>query len=243
MLKQFICLMIGLLIFLSGCGDPQPPGINPTPGTSPTPAPEIPTEPVARAGDDQINVLGYTIYLDGSNSFDPDGNSLSFQWEFTALPGTSALTDTALVSPDSATCNFLPDVRGLYVLQLTVSDGTEENSNEVNVSIVNDPPVANAGTEQTTDVSVAVNLDGSGSYNPNAQEGDLLTYSWQVQAQPAGATPVLTGTETATPQFIPDLEGVYILELSVDDSYDTDTDTVNVYSLAAGSGVIDIVLE
>jgi hypothetical protein len=45
----------------------------------------------------------------------------------------------------------------------------------------NVPPVADAGPDQTVDVTTNVQLDGSGSYD---YDGDPLTYAWSVLARP-----------------------------------------------------------
>ena len=44
------------------------------------------TAPVADAGPDQSAVLGDTVDLDGSSSFDVDGDSLTFAWTISNLP-------------------------------------------------------------------------------------------------------------------------------------------------------------
>ncbi|HJZ80561.1 MAG TPA: Ig-like domain-containing protein, partial [Pyrinomonadaceae bacterium] len=46
----------------------------------------------------------------------------------------------------------------------------------INVTAVNDPPVANAGPDQTVECAGGVTLNGSGSFDI---EGDPLTYEWR----------------------------------------------------------------
>jgi K319L-like, PKD domain/Calx-beta domain len=65
-----------------------------------------------------------------------------------------------------------------------------------NIVAPNVPPIANAGADQTVDSGATVNLDGTGSTDPNA--GDTLNYSW---SQTSGPPVTLTGANTATPSF------------------------------------------
>ncbi len=88
----------------------------------------------------------------------------------------------------------------------------------------NEAPIAEAGTNQTVAVGAAVNLDGSGSSDP---EGMPLTYAW---TQTAGTNVTLQNADTATPVFTaPVSVETLTFELTVTDDADaTDTDTVTV---------------
>ncbi len=81
-----------------------------------------------------------------------------------------------------------------------------------------EPPVANAGADQTVDGSVIVTLDGSASY---AKDGEITAYIW---TQIGGGTGVvLNNADTAFPTFItPDeeQENTLIFQLKVTDHND-----------------------
>ena len=90
----------------------------------------------------------------------------------------------------------------------------------------NSTPVAAAGADRAVTQWSTVTLDGSASYDP---DGDPLTYYWSVDSCPAGTYPVLAGSGTATPSFVPELPGSYVLHLNVyDGRYANSTDTVTV---------------
>lgn len=86
--------------------------------------------------------------------------------------------------------------------------------------------MAAAGADRAVTQWSTVTLDGSASYDP---DGDPLTYYWSVDSCPAGTYPVLVGSGTATPSFVPELPGSYVLRLNVSDGrYASSTDTVTV---------------
>ncbi len=84
--------------------------------------------PVADAGFDQIVEPYYQVVLDGSKSFDPDGDKLTYEWDLVAAPegGKAKLTgDKSMIS-----C-FLPNKTGVWVVRLTVSDRRLKSESDV----------------------------------------------------------------------------------------------------------------
>jgi hypothetical protein len=93
--------------------------------------------PNAAAGPDLAVQRSKLVTLDGTGSFDPDMSPapLTFAWIFVALPATSTLTNTALHNATAATPSFTPDVDGTYLLRLTVSDGAQQEADNVLVVV------------------------------------------------------------------------------------------------------------
>ncbi len=91
----------------------------------------------------------------------------------------------------------------------------------------NEAPEADAGPEQTVEwTGGVVDLDGTGSSD---DDGDPLTYSWTFEDRPAGSTASLTGADSDSPSFTPDLLGDYVVELVVNDGLvDSDPDQVTI---------------
>jgi hypothetical protein len=77
-------------------------------------------KPVAVAGAGGSTTVGNAVNLDGSASFDPNGDLLTFRWSLTSVPigGHAAVED-----PASAATTFVPDLPGTYVAQLIANDG------------------------------------------------------------------------------------------------------------------------
>ena len=85
-------------------------------------------EPVADAGIDRNVLSGSTVTLDGSASFDPNGDQITYTWSFSSLPQGSTISDPDLSDTASVTPSFLPDVTGTYVLNLVVNDGASNST-------------------------------------------------------------------------------------------------------------------
>lgn len=182
--------------------------------------------PSADAGLDRGVVTGNEVLLDGSESFDPDGDDLTYDWSFVEKPSGSiaAFDDSA-----SATPTFTADLDGDYRVHLVVSDGEASSAPDevvVNASADNLAPVAEAGVDQSVAVGTTVQLDGSSSYDPNGAD---LTYAWTFTGRPDGSTATLTQDGTAAASFVADVEGSYVVALVVDDGLVTSApDTLHV---------------
>lgn len=167
--------------------------------------------PVANAGPDQAVTPGTLVTLDGSGSSDGDGDALTYAWSITSKPlGSTA----SLASATAAAPTFTAGLAGTYVLSLVVNDGRVGSAADEVTIVANTAPVADAGPDQLVGVGTAVALDGSGSADP---DGDALTYAWSITSKPGGSTAALSSAAVATPTFTADLEGAYVLSLTVHD--------------------------
>ncbi|GEM_PF-1042995 len=171
------------------------------------------TPPSADAGPDQSVLVNDLVSLNGSGSSDVDGDPLSFSWSLITRPlgSTATLTGATAVNP-----SFVADAEGTFVAQLIVNDGQSDSppaSVMINVGPGNTAPVANAGLDQSVLVGDLVALNGTGSSDAN---GDPLSYNWSLTV-PVGSTAVLSGANTDSPTFTPDVAGSYLAQLIVND--------------------------
>lgn len=173
-------------------------------------------DPTADAGFDQLVPVGGVATLDGSGSFDQDGFIAGYTWSLIAAPEGS--TASAPVAGEST--GFSPDLEGTYTLSLVVEDDDGNTSAPdivtVTASAGNGRPDAVLSTSSVVQVGAPILLDGSASNDP---EGDALSYVFSVQVAPSASTSALShaGPDAPTAEFIPDVEGVYVLGLEVND--------------------------
>lgn len=188
--------------------------------------------PTARPGNPQTVNVGATVNLSGLASTDPQNLPLTYSWSFNARPTGSAAT---LSSTTSATPSFTVDRFGDYVLQLTVSNGTLSSpAATVTISTNYVPPTANAGSAQNATVNSTVTLNGLAS---QSFSGYALTYAWSFNTRPTNSNATLTNPTSAQPTFVPDLPGIYIVQLIVNDTIQNSTPATVQISAAFGNGI------
>jgi len=173
------------------------------------------TPPTADAGPDQSIRAGDTVSLDGSASFDDNtaSTALDYSWAFFSTPGGSSAT---LIGVDTATPSFVADVGGTYVVELVVTDeeSLASDPDHVEVSSDNLAPSSAAGNDHLVIIGTTVSLDGSASTDP---EFDPLTYAWTIISAPVGSSSTIVGANNVASSFVPDLEGIYQVNLVVSD--------------------------
>lgn len=82
------------------------------------------SKPIADAGPDHKVYAGDTVALDGGGSIDVDGNALGYRWSLITKPEGSTAD---IYDADVQNAIFVPDIAGIYVVQLIVNDGTVDS--------------------------------------------------------------------------------------------------------------------
>jgi hypothetical protein len=140
---------------------------------------------------DQNVVVGRTVTLDGLQSVDPDGTFSVVQWK-----QISGKNQVILTTPNALTTEFTApavDTNGdVLTFELTVTDNDGLSSSDtvtVNVAVP-EPPVADAGSDQSVEEGDMVTLNGSDSLDP---DGTISSVRWE---QVAGKNQVTLTTLT-----------------------------------------------
>lgn len=94
-----------------------------------------------------IMTPGETAYFDGSRSSDYDDDPLSFKWSFLSVPEDSSLTNNDITGRTTAYASMIPDVPGLYIIALQVSDGNATDSMDI-------PVFATGGDDGLIDIHI-----------------------------------------------------------------------------------------
>ncbi|MEX2371090.1 MAG: Ig-like domain-containing protein [Bacteroidales bacterium] len=169
-----------------------------------------------------------------SNDTDADGDPIS--WLSFVAPENGTISGAATDGQFTYTPN--PGFFGIESIPITVTDGNGNTAQGlIAIAVIkNNPPIADAGEDQTVLMTQTVTLDGTGSTDP---DNNTLNYSWMFATSdgsdpiPSGSATLLSGAENATPSFVADLPGVYSVKLIVNDGLtDSDPDYVIVTALS-----------
>lgn len=139
--------------------------------------------PISNAGADQTASEGNTVTLDGTQSFDPDGDEIKYFWSQI----DNGTPQVVLSSPNAPQTTFVaPEVTKETILTFNlrvVDKSNEESIDSVNVKVqnVNKPPLINAGTDKTVRPKQVVRFSDATAVDP---DGDPLTYLWTLLESP-----------------------------------------------------------
>jgi hypothetical protein len=165
--------------------------------------------PQAFAGFDQAVVEGSLVTLDGSRSFDPDGNGLTYDWRMIEPSDQVELSDSTHAQ---VTLQGEPGFSGNVIVELIVHDGaTSSRPDWVSVNFVGAAnlarPVAVAGVNQHLRRGQPLVLDAG------ASEGVIDAYRWSHLLGPSTERQLIGDDVTA---LLNDLElGMHVFGLSV----------------------------
>jgi hypothetical protein len=90
--------------------------------------------PTAQVDKTNMSILtGATATVSAAYSSDADGDALTYAWAIDARPAGSAAT---IATPNAAQLSYVPDVAGMYVASVTVSDGKSSSLAYVTIRVL-----------------------------------------------------------------------------------------------------------
>lgn len=183
---------------------------------------QVNTPPTANAGQDKTVGGLSQAALQGSLSSDPEGNTLSYEWQQTSGPSIT-LNNNQIANPSFDT----PNIDATLTFSLVVNDGEFSSSADtvmITTEAINTAPVADAGLSQTIQGLSDIYLDGALSSD---SENDTLTYIWE---QVSGTAVTLNNPDTASANFIaPNINETLTFSLIVSDGeLSSSMDTVSI---------------
>jgi hypothetical protein len=179
-------------------------------------------EPFAHPGTGSTYLVGTTVSLDGSRSFDPDGDAIEHAWTIESSPPASAavLEDAASPMP-----RLELDVVGDFEVRLAVTDSSGHES--TGVVLLRAEPAAievGAGADRVTEWRTPVELAAS-----IAVEADRpALVEWELVELPAGSTASIAGADQLTASFVPDLAGRYVARITAETPFNSRSDEVEI---------------
>ncbi len=146
------------------------------------------------------------VTLDGTASFDPNNDGLTYSWSLLFKPAGS---QSIITNPTSAAATIVPDMRGFYIAQLIVSDGTlTSEARTVLFEATNTDPVISS--VPVTGGAVGENY----RYDVEASDADGDTLTYTLTAAPAGMT---INDATGVIDWTPAASGAYSVSVQVED--------------------------
>jgi RHS repeat-associated protein len=180
--------------------------------------------PTVNAGSDQMIALPNVANLNGTVGDDglPLGSSVSTLWSQVSGPGT-----VTFANPNVTVTTAAFSAAGTYVLRLSASDSQLASSADITVTVdpQNQPPVVNAGPDQSINLPASANLNGSVT-DDGWPRGSSVSIAWSQVSGPGTVTFANPNAANTTASF--SAGGTYVLRLTANDSAATTTDDVNV---------------
>jgi len=177
-----------------------------------------------------------TLTLRGTGSTDADGDVLTYGWTLDSKPAGSA---AALSSGAGAAVQLTTDISGSYRVRLRATDPSGAYSEQIlSIDSGNTAPTVQLDkTNMSIVAGTAANV--SAAYSSDA-DGDALTYSWAIDARPAGSTAAIAAPNAAQLSFVPDVAGMYVASVTVSDGKSSSLAFVTVRVLSSVTNQVSL---
>ena len=180
--------------------------------------------PTASAGAAVTADVGSSVSLDGTQSKDPQGRALAYDWTFASRPAASraSFNDAHIATP-----SFVPDLDGQYAVSLVVSNGVLSSpASQVMVTVrrcgqaaPDIRSVTASSANPNVENSVQLSADVHDADNDSACAlGQTRTLLWTAVSRPGASRNALSDPTADRPTIVPDEVGTYQFSVVATDS-------------------------
>lgn len=179
----------------------------------------------------------------------------SYTWDVIAVPGGSLVSNSLMTNRTTASPSFTPDQSGSYIFRVSYNDGLVNSSNN-QLFTVSVNGFVDRLTKPIAKIQNAVDI-ASPSYNLNTINknvsqgqnilldgtlsqtfGSNLSYQWNLLRQPVGSSTTILDETLDEASLYLDLDGIYTIELIVDDGVNVSKDYLHLITTSSGTNQI-----
>src|SRR5439155_327627 len=172
--------------------------------------------PTVNAGPDQTITQPSGAVLSGTATDDdlPTGSTLTVTWTQLSGPGSVSFGDIRAIHTPATF-----STAGTYILRITASDTALTSSDDVVITVnlpavTNQPPVVNAGSDQTITLPASATLSGTAA-DDGLPTGSTVSVTW---SKSSGLGTVTFGNPAAlSTNATFSVAGTYVLQLTATD--------------------------
>jgi len=173
---------------------------------------DLPSPPVADTGGPYTVDEGTHVTFDATGSSDPDGDTLSYRWDY----DNDGAWDTVWSTDPIASHVWEDDYSGTAVVE--VSDGQFIGTDMAIVEVNNAPPVVNAGSNLSVFKGDTVSLAPAAFTDPGSYDTHTAQIDWGDGTVEPGTVDESGGVGTVTGSHAYSANGVYTVTIFVTDN-------------------------
>ncbi len=153
---------------------------------------------------------GVEVSLRGSNSYDEDGDPLTYLWTIINRPDGSV---AGLSSYDSSDVRLTPDKDGVYTFKLKVTDSKSAYSESfAEIAVGGNAPVVTLNkTRVVATLGEQINLTANTNFSP---ENSPIEYIWSIDSKPMASQLLINNENQNSLSITPDVDGTYTFSIT-----------------------------
>jgi hypothetical protein len=170
--------------------------------------------------DYQETESGGSIDRAASQSYDIDGDTLTYKWSYWASDNPEVILGTSEGEHFGLTKGTLAD--GEYIFNLVVNDGEYDSTAAQQTTVMKigantNSPIVSSSSADLERVMVGTTIEFTGEVTD--YQDDRYTYEWTLLDRPNNSTSVLQNTNQQVASIVADQPGYYVVQLKSTDEH------------------------